>query len=483
MRFYCMQPLRFIPLAFLALLACVLPSSCIDDGISTSSSDLLTFSTDTLSFDTIFTGQGTPTARLQVYNKAKKGVIISDIRFQDSNSKFSMNVDGMSGTSFQDIEIRGGDSIYVFVECLLPETETVQPSLTSDKLIFVTNGVSQTVEVEAYGQNVKRLHSPRFSTNTTLDATLPYVIFDSLVVDPGVTLTLNPGVKLLFHDKASMKVYGTLDAKGAPGNLIELRGDRLDKVLTNLYYDQMSSQWDGLYFAPGSFNNVLEYVDMRSTSSGLVIDSCGNIDRRKLLLANSWLHNSASTVLKSEHAWVDAYGVIFSEAANAVVNLTGGKHSMVQCTFSNYYLFAAPSGSILTLNHTKADDESEAQTSSPYMEASFENSILYGLPSPINIGDLEGTQVYLRNVLIGADGSDDEHFIECVWNKDPLFLTDRKAYYFNYHVMEDSPAVGAGNPAFLNSYTQTDIEGNPRMPTASGKPLLGAYARTVAKKE
>lgn len=47
-------------------------TSCISDAVSTSPNDILTFSRDTVSFDTVFTDLGTPTARLIVANRAKK---------------------------------------------------------------------------------------------------------------------------------------------------------------------------------------------------------------------------------------------------------------------------------------------------------------------------------------------------------------------------------------------------------------------------
>ena len=120
---------------------------CISDDFTTSPSDILTFSSDTLSFDTVFTDLGTPTARLKVFNKAKKSVNISSIRFASSESAFSMNVDGQSGTSFSDVEIRGGDSIFIFIECYIPELDRNTPQLVEDKLQFITNGVTQDVVV------------------------------------------------------------------------------------------------------------------------------------------------------------------------------------------------------------------------------------------------------------------------------------------------------------------------------------------------
>lgn len=195
-------------------------SSCINDVMTTSPNDVLTFSRDTVSFDTVFTDLGTPTARLIVSNRAKKGISISSIRFKNPDTKFRFNVDGQAGTEFHDVEIRAKDSIYVFIECYIPETEGNVPQLVEDELEFVTNGVSQSVLCEAWGQNVTRLRGTVIDRDTRLTADRPYVIFDSLLVKPGATLTVDPGVQLLFHDKARMRVEGTLLALGEKGIVI-----------------------------------------------------------------------------------------------------------------------------------------------------------------------------------------------------------------------------------------------------------------------
>ncbi len=465
-----MRHLLFLTIA--AIAALVLAVSCISDDFTTSPSDTLEFSTDTVTFDTVFTGLGTPTARLIVHNRAKKAVNISSIRFASSDAVFSMNVDGVSGTSFTDVEIRGEDSIFVFIECLIPESQTSQPYLVADRLQFVTNGVTQNVEVEAYGQNVTRLRGLTLQQDMTLTADRPYVVFDSLKIASGATLTIQPGARLLFHDKASLIVEGTLSAVGEPGQIIDMRGDRLDDVLPDVGYDIMAGQWEGVVIRGGSFDNRLEYVNMRSTRSGLTVDSCGITDRSKLLLVNSWLHNSQGAVLTSSHARVDAYGCCFSEAAEAVVALTGGIHEFVQCTIANNYLFSAIRRPLLCLAHLLPDD---AQTSSsPLMQANFENSIIYGLASDINVADLTGSQVYFRNVLFRSEGTDDANFLQCLWDADPLFYTERDKYLFDYRVRPDSPAIGAGDPAYVNTLTAVDYYGLAR----HTPPTLGAFTYT-----
>lgn len=467
--------MRSLLAAFAVIFSIFVLSSCISDEISTSSSDRLTFSCDTVSFDTVFTDLGTPTARLKVFNRNKKGVNISQIRFKRDDSNFTVNVDGVSGKVFKDVEIRGGDSIYIFIECFIPETSSKKPALVEDELVFLTNGVEQKVLCEAWGQNVKRLRNHRVESGTMrLTADMPYVVFDSLYVAKGATLKVDPGVQLLFHDGGSLVVDGTLEAVGKRGRMIDMRGDRLDNVLTDVAYDILAGQWKGIRIGKDSYDNRMEYVDMRSTVHGVMVDSCANLERQKLTLLNSWLHNSQHCALQSRYAKVDAYGCVFSEAADAVVRLFGGKHEFAQCTISNYYLFSAITEPLLTLWHLFPDDLKDGNMQ-PLMELNFDNGIIYGLGTDINHGDLAGSNVYLRNVLLKSEGTNDANFINCLWGEDPLFETVREDYYFNYHLQEDSPAFGAGDPAYVKPLWQWDMDGIDRL--GAGNPTLGAFVK------
>ncbi len=468
-----MKTLRTLFFFFISLIGASLWQGCISDDFTDSPTDLLTFSTDTLRFDTVFTDLGTPTARLKVFNKASKSINISRISMRSDDGIFSMNVDGQSGKVFENVEIRANDSIFVFVECYIDENADIRPFKVEGMLDFLTNGVTQTVTLEAYGQNVRRLRGVTIDSDVTFTDEMPYVVFDTLRIAEGATLTLRPGTRLLFHDKGMLQVDGRLLAVGEVGKMIAMRGDRLDNVLPDAGYEILAGQWQGVRFAPGSFGNRMEFVEMQSTVDGVVVDSCGILDRNKLTLVNSWLHNSQGNVLRSSHAWVDAYGCCFSDAGEGVVKLSGGVHNFVQCTLANYYLFAISPESILSLSHVSREDSSGV--SNPLMKANFSNSIIYGITSPLSPGELDGTDVYMHNVLLGVSGSDDDHFISCLWDEDPEFETIRDKYIFNYRLKEDSPAIGAGNPVFVTSECLFDMDGIYRLEW--GNPSLGAYAR------
>ena len=134
--------------------------------------------------------------------------------------------------------------------------------------------------------------------------------------------------------------------------------------------------------------------------------------------------------LTTYNAWIEAEGTEFSDAANGVVNFIGGKLMIANCTFTNYYLFAVSTESIV--NFFESDD------GVPFPTGYLDNCILYGMTQEINIGDLEGTDLYLRNCLMKLSGSDDAHFIDMVWKADPKFCVVRDDYIFDYRLKNES---------------------------------------------
>lgn len=451
---------HFLALCFAALAMCVATalSSCINDDFTTSPSDVLAFSTDSVKFDTVITAQGTPTKQFVVYNRSKKQVSISSIKVESNDgtgAHFYLNVDGTKGSEFHDIEVRGQDSIYVFVESLVDVNGQDKPVEVKDRIEFVTNGVTQTVVVTAWGQDVIILDNETLEADTELGGAKPYLIYGDLTVAPQATLTLQPGTTLLFHDEAGLEVEGRLLAQGTRDNPVVMRGDRLDHVVGRFSFDILSGQWDGVNFTATSTGNEMRYVNMRGSTTGVTVAG-DNPAVRSLHLFNCVLHNSATSVLTSVNAWVDAEGCEMSDAASSIVNLMGGTAHLTQCTLANFYLFAAIDGPILFL----VINDEEGQLTP--LTATIDNCVLYGNCDDINMGDLTGTNVLLRNCLLKSAGTDDDNFIACRWKGDPKFYTEREKYIFDYRLRNTSDAIAGGNRALCPESARYDLYGQDR---------------------
>ena len=443
-------------------------SSCIDDSFTTDPNDVLTFSVDTVKFDTVMTMKGTSTKQFIIYNRSKKQINISSIQVAGiSKAHFYLNVDGSKGKVFRDIEIRGGDSIYVFVEGYIDHLDDNAPEEINDRIDFVTNGVTQSVKLNAWGQNVRPLNGVVITEDTHLTNESPYLIYDSLVVAPNVTLTIDPGATLLFHDKALLEVYGTLKAIGNKDQPIVMRGDRYDKVVGDIAFDIMAGQWGGVLFFQGSFGNELHYVDIHSTQYGVQVGS-GSPDTKALHLFNSVLHNSESYCLLTINSWVEAEGTEFSDAPDGVVVWLGGKVRATQCTFANYYLFAPIEGPNIAFF-----ENDETGSYSP-LDCKMVNCISYGLGYDVNLGDMTGTNIWIYNSLFKSDGNDDDHFFNCVWKGDPKYYVNREKYIFDYRLKNGSDAIARGDRSLCPESARYDRYGNDRFATG-GATDLGAY--------
>ena len=453
-------------------------SSCIEDDISTNVNDQPTFSTDTLNMGPIFTEAGTPTHSFTVYNRHDKVMNISSIKMRDdAEGMFRLNVDGVSGKEFQNMEIRPNDSIYVFVEATLKANNSDAPIVVERHLDFVVQGVTSTVVITAEGQDVERKHGVIIENDTRFTANKPYQIFDSLVVKEGATLTLDPGVTLYFHNNATLRVDGTLVSNGTAEQPVNMTGDRIDNVVNDLSFDLMAGQWAGLEFTSTSRNNYLTNTSIRNTVWGVFVDSVGVQENPALTLINCQLRNSQEYSLAAIHSDIKAVGCEITDAAAGVMFLRGGNHIFNHCTFANYYLFSAIGGAAIQLDHINA--ECDDLSGLPYMTADFTNSIIYGNGTELSHGDLTGTTITLRYCLLKSEGVDDDNFICCLWGQDPLYYTVRNEYIFDYRLKNESPAIGVAYPEYTLPEAKFDRYGLPR----GAQPDLGALVYVPAEEE
>ena len=329
--------------------------SCKKDKIITDSSAKVRFSQDSVLFDTVFTTIGSSTRNIRVINNNKQKIKISNIQLQGgSSSSFIINVDGAKGTSFQDIEIAANDSMYIFIQVNINPGGNL-PFIVRDKIIFSVNGNTQTVNLEAWGQDAY-YHRPtdaiKFKDGTYLPYSIvttsanptvtwtndkPHVIYGYLVVDSAQTLIINAGVRVYFNYKASLWVYryGCLQVKGQKGNEVIFQGARREAE-----YADEPGQWDRIWINEGSVNNSIDYAIIKNGFIGVQVDNFYSdlTFPRKLKITNTKIQNMSLWGLYASGFNVYGGNNVISNCQEYSLNiLLGGNYTFLHCTFANFW--------------------------------------------------------------------------------------------------------------------------------------------------
>lgn len=461
--------------AYLILILTVLMPGligCFDEKMTENPSHLLSFSTDSVKFDTIFTDKGTATAKFKVYNRNDKALRIESIWLAEGErSHFYINVDGEQGPMVGSIVLGSRDSLFVFVEANIDPTDSALPFLVKDSIVFVTNGVRQDVKLEAYGRDAVVYKGGKWlTTDTTFTAERPFLIYDSLVVAPGVTWRLDAGVTLYMHSNAFIRVEGTMEAQGDADRRVTLRGDRTDNLFPDLPYDYYSGQWGGIHFTGDSYDNRWDYVDMHGSSWGVRLDS-SDVSRDKLFIDHSIVHNSATNLISATYARVSGYNSQITNAGGAVLNLTASPSEWIHCTIANYYNWNIISSAMLSFTGYETNDTLAVELQP---SVRFANCITASRSALLAPTDILGHSVTFDRCLFSLQGEDDENFISCIWGESPKFVaTGEPSYLFDFRLSENSPARAAGDTLYLNDTTAIDLYGVPRL-TDGTAPDLGA---------
>lgn len=474
----------------------IMLGSCDDEKFSTSPAYSFSFSTDTVSFDTVFTTLGSATYKLVVYNRNDRSLRIKSIRLPNAaQSGFRVNVDGHQGTDFSDLEIRRKDSMFVFIEVKVDPTNEQNPILMKDSLVFqLESGVQQDVKLLAYGRDVLKLRGLVVDCDTTFTSYRPILVYDSLRVNEGATLTLDAGTQLYFHDKIGCEVYGTLVANGTLESPVLFRGDRLDKMPElNLPYDRVSGQWSGLHFRLSSYDNKLNYVDIHGGQFGIRCDS-SDVSRMKLLLNNSVVHNVKGNALELVASQAQVGNCQITNAGNHCVSVLGGSAVFVHCTIANFYSWDIRRGDAVHLLNKEGD------VYYPLEKAFFYNCLISGsktdelsggaaedAPEGVTFG--YGFAYCLVNTVLDEKKDDYEqlltnHYPGCVWDKKEdekggslaraknFLYIGRDDFRYDFRLDSLSAAINIGSPEYALVYP---FDRNGRIRLTDGQPDAGCY--------
>lgn len=484
---------------FIICLCCF--SSCRDEVFSSDPNDKLSFSVDTLSFDTVFSTITSSTKRIMVRNNNSKALRISQIGLEkDSLSVFKINVDGgvNPDNKFREIEISAKDSMYIFVSVNVDSLSENSPLYIKDHLFFETNGSVQQVVLETYGQNVEILRGKTILNDTTLTAEKPYIIYDSLIVAQGNTLRLEPGTRLYFHNNTDLYVYGNFEAKGTAERPILIRGDRFDNINfgSPVPYNEVAGQWGGIYLVGPSGNHNMEHVTINSGYVGIYLTAGTQSSTPapneipKLKIINCKIHNFLFYGLVAQNANVTVLNSLISNTGSYSVYLNGGKHTFVHTTIANYFNSGVSAAQSKNRDHKEPAVMIMNMNKSATMETEFINCAIAGnIANEFSLATRfpEQYQGTFKNTYIKRDALEYPQFeakdtIRWYEKNDTIFKSTELNYdngkYYNFEPDSVSPLRRLADPAILRNFNYSnsiryDLNGIDR--EESDKPAAGAY--------
>ena len=445
------------------------------------SSSNLSFSADTLVFDTVFTTVGSTTQQFRIYNNDSKAVTIQQIELMGGTaSPFRINVDGTSGINMSNIDLGGNDSLFVFVEVTLDINGGVLPLVIEDSIRFRTNGVDQYVHLAVWGQDAY-FHTTIFSQGIyDLNSGIwpndkPHVIYGAAIIDSAESLTIQQGTDIFLHNGSYLFNYkGELHIEGTATSPVTLQGDRLES-----YYDDVAGSFYGIYMQE-ALPSTINYAIIRNGTSGvhLFSEDPANVDYT-LKMSNTIIQNCASYGLflyagarvKAENCLIAKNGI------HAFVVLEGGDFNFNNCHLVGYNDAGNAGAAVGISNHyyrdgaTYLDDIDEGTITNSVIFGNMEHELVFDTIPEVGI---VLNFLFDNNVIKSATEFTDPFFLNTDWNTVATYpqFADVALYDFTYSA---GPLLdqGASIQNTIPEATWTSLNGNPR-PTGGGRDI-GAF--------
>lgn len=461
----------------------VFANACKKDFDYTNSPINLSFSTDSVLFDTVFTTIGSSTQYLKVYNKSDKDVKIDEIALGGgTNSFFRININGTPAVSLNDVILHSKDSLYIFVEVTVDPNNQNNPLIVRDSIIFNTNGNIQNVRLEAWGQDAHFILPdthiqglPAFSIiaheneDITWENDKPYVIYGYAVIDSTAILRISAGVKIHLHAGAGIWVYkgGSIKVMGTIDEPVVFQGDRLEN-----YYQDVPGQWDRIWINEGSIDNEFNYAVIRNGFIGIQVENLQEDMGNSLIINNTRIENMTGMGIYAKNKKMQVNNVVISNCKEYALALTlGGDYVFRHCTFANYWQNSVRNKPVLLINDYYYDFNTNITYLADLVNAYFGNCIVYGSNAEELTIENTSSEVafnYLfENSLIKSTLSANAQFRHCYFNQEPEFNDIEKN---DFHLIPGSYPIDKGKDsiALLVPY---DLEQNSR----GELPDLGAY--------
>ncbi|PKQ65546.1 hypothetical protein BZG02_00645 [Labilibaculum filiforme] len=414
----------------------------------------LSFSTDTLDFEALFTGFGSTTKQVKVKNTSSNKVIISHLYLQNSESAYRLNVNGIQSNDLMDITLDAKDSLFIFVEVDLQAKNEDAPRMMEDHLVFAVNGNLQGVVLKTVAQDVYVIDTD-IQENVIWTANRPYLLTESVWLDKGIDLIVDKGARVYFKKNVALHVKGNLEVTGSFHQPVYFGSSRLDES-----YKNIPGQWNGIYFYDESTTSYLSHFILENGISGLNFTK-SKLDKNPVRIEYGVIRNFTGNGLQASNSNITAHDMLITNCGEECVLLKGeGSYQLVHSTLYNSWFFSARSAPIISYNGNSEDG------------LIIRNCIVEG--NRLNELDAEQAEtVLLQHSLLKLGNSAQTTFAsslnECLFNEDPAFINVNE---FDFNLSEQSPVINKGSAAYIATCI-FDLAGNRRDQDVA--PDMGCY--------
>ena len=449
--------------------------------MNSSADAVLHFSSDTITFDTLFTSISSPTRNLRVINKTNENLVISSVRLAGGKqSGFRLNVNGEATNESYNVQIPAQDSIFIFIEAVLGKTGKNSPLVTEDSIVFTINNIEQKVRLMAWGQDFILIKSDHIRTAVWSNER-PYLLYSQALVDSGQTLTIEPGTTIYFHKNAGLKVKGTLKVLGTFEEPVEFKGDRLEPA-----FSDVPDQWNGIVLYSGSHNNIINYAKIKNANIGLQVGTIEHSGYASVELSNTRIENMSWSGIWAMKSKILAYNCVISNVRyyNTAL-LLGGDYQFYHTTFANFYNKLSSgmrATETLIVSNYLVDNKTGVRYVGDLKEATFGNCIITGnrVNELLISMDKQGGSNYLfdRSLIQISDTfklAETDRFVDIIRNVNPRF---KNAYKGNFELDTLSIVKDYGKINYAKIYP-FDLKSNSRI--SDDGPDLGAFERIEKK--
>jgi hypothetical protein len=210
----------------------------------------------------------------------------------------------------------------------------------------------------------------------------PHLVYGYVIVEPGVTLTIEEGTQVHMHNNSGI-IVGTpfvpiyfpaskLIVNGNLGNEVVFQGDRLDED-----YIDTPGLWDRIWFTPNSADNEMDYAIIKNGNIGIQADT--NINQNPTVkIRNTIIQNHSGIGILGQGARIEAENTLVRDCGQHLLAMVyGGEYDFKHCTFGNYWSFQTRSTASVLMNNYFEDINGNVQLRD-ITSAQFDNCVIYG---------------------------------------------------------------------------------------------------------